>query len=214
MKLQKQVDFLEKNEDYGMVHTDADHFDQKKQKLVRNYNKSNSIHIPSGDIFSRLLKNFYFIKSATVMVRKELFLNVFDFIVCKNNQWLLADLAIWLEIAANSKVKYFEETTATYRLLEESASRTKDQKKLLRFRLSVFDIRYYYWGKYSQDPDIKKKLDKIYYNTLISGAFRIRDWEIAKNAIQCMREKFMKVTFKQEIKYLFLRFADLFSERN
>ena len=214
LKLQKQTDFLEKNENYGMVHTDANHFDQKKQKLIKDFNKSNSINIPSGDIFSRLLKNFYFIKSATVMVRKELFLNVFDFMVCHDNQWLLTDLAIWLEVAANSKVKYFDETTATYRLLEESASRTKDWKKLLRFRLSVFDIRYYYWGKYSQDPDIKKKLDRVYYNTMISGAFRLCDLAIAKNAIKGMKERSVKVTIKQNIKYLFLLLIDLFPNKN
>ncbi len=214
LKLQKQVDFLEKNEDYGMVHTDANHFDQKKQKLIRDFNKSNSIHIPSGEIFSRLLKNFYFIKTATVMVRKEVLLNAFDYRRCQDKQWLLTDLAIWLEIAAKSKVKYFDETMATYRLLEESESRTKDWKKLLRFRLSVFDIRYYYWGKYSQDPDIKKKLDRVYYNTMISGAFRMSNLEIAKNAVKCMKEKSMKITIKQKIKYLFLLLADLFSNRN
>lgn len=201
LKLQKQVDFLEKNKDYGMVHTDANHFYQKDKKFVKDYNKSNSIHFPSGSIFIELLKNYYLIKTATVMVRKELFLNAFNYKLFEDRKWLMTDFPIWLEIAANSKIKYFDEPTATYRLMEESASRTKDIKKMHEFHKSVFDIRFYYWEKYSKKNEIKEKLERDYHIMLLGDAYRMKDKQLAKKAYDYFKKDNFKLPFKHKAKY-------------
>ena len=44
-KLQKQVDFLEANPDYGLVHSDVNHFNQKTGELTIAYNKRSDIVI-------------------------------------------------------------------------------------------------------------------------------------------------------------------------
>ena len=48
LKLQKQVDFLESNLDYGLVHTDCDELDHDTGKLISNAN------------FETFIENLYF----------------------------------------------------------------------------------------------------------------------------------------------------------
>ena len=63
-KLQKQIDFLESNPGYGMVHTDCDLYYQKEGKFIQNRNRTTNI--PEGYIFNELLKN-NFISTLTVV---------------------------------------------------------------------------------------------------------------------------------------------------
>lgn len=208
-KLQKQVDFLKANPEYGMVHTDAHYFYQKECRLIKNYNKTLGIHFPSGDIFAEYMKGKLFIKTATVLVRRELLLAAANFKLFREKQWLLTDLPIWLYIAANSKIKYFEETTATYRLIEESESRTIDPWKKHRFHLSVFDIRYYYWNKYSKDSSIKIKLDLDFCRMLMGDAFKMNDLSLANEAIRHFRKKGVRMILKDRGKYLLISLRNL-----
>ena len=47
LKLQKQVDFLESNLEYGLVHTDCDELHQDTGKLINNCNfKGNDLNDP------------------------------------------------------------------------------------------------------------------------------------------------------------------------
>jgi len=200
-KLQKQIDFLEQNQDYGMVHTDADYYYQKGNRLVNNFNKSNKINFPSGKIFNELLNNFLFIVTATVCVQKEIFLEAFNPELFASKNWLLNDLPLWLEIAAKTKIKYFGESTAAYRLSNDSASRSNDLVKHHKFHLSVFDIRYYYWKKYSKDEAIKKKLDIAYYDMIIGDAYKMKDLRLVRNAMEEMKQKNIQVSLKQWFKY-------------
>ena len=54
-KLQKQMDFLEANPDYGLVHTEYDVLINKTGRRILSKNKRQSIHIPQGDVFEKLL---------------------------------------------------------------------------------------------------------------------------------------------------------------
>jgi hypothetical protein len=92
-----------------------------------------------------------FIQTCTVLVRKEIFLKSSDYDFFAKKNWLLQDLPTWLEIAANYKIQYLPNTTATYRLSSESASRTSDGAKQFNFHISVYSIRFYFWRKYSKN---------------------------------------------------------------
>ena len=50
-KIQKQVEFLECNQDYGMIHTDSDVLFESTGTIVKRYNLHNKWDIPSGNIF-------------------------------------------------------------------------------------------------------------------------------------------------------------------
>ena len=71
LKLQKQVDFLESNLDYGLVHTNLNHFNEKTKEYINNINID--LKILSGDIFDFLLKPSHAIKTMTVFFRRDLF---------------------------------------------------------------------------------------------------------------------------------------------
>jgi len=214
-KLQKQVDYLEKNKDCGMIHTDVHYYFQELGKLVKDYHRTNSIKFPSGNVFLEILAGSYFIKTATVMVRRELFLKAFNHELFNQKEWKLTDQAIWLDIAANSNIWYLDETTATYRLVEESLSRTKDIYKKHLFHKSLYDIKFYFWEKYSRDEEIKAKLDKDYHLMLLGDAFKMNNRKLAKQAFDFFKNSGTSFPIKQKVKYWALqnRFIGLLLER-
>jgi glycosyltransferase involved in cell wall biosynthesis len=74
LKLQKQVDFLEANPDFGLVHTDVNFYYQESKRTIRDFNKTNGIKFPNGHIFEDLLADLdLFIKTATVLSRTEIY---------------------------------------------------------------------------------------------------------------------------------------------
>lgn len=139
-KLQKQVDFLESNPDYGLVHGDVNHYYQESNSMIMAYNRTNSIKIPQGSIFEDLLIPSHLIKTMTVCFRKELVEKYFNYGIAIERKWLLSDLPLWLDISYHSKIHYFDAVFATYRLADESASRSKSVEKKYQYFLSVLDI--------------------------------------------------------------------------
>lgn len=120
LKLQKQVDFLEKNEGYGVVFTDADHLIQRTGKLIKSYDRKHGCKILTGDIFKELLYRSPF-KTCTSLFRLKL-LDDMDYPFLRNEKFLMGDRILWLHIAAKSKIGYISESTAIYRVMEISAS--------------------------------------------------------------------------------------------
>jgi glycosyltransferase involved in cell wall biosynthesis len=208
-KLQKQVDFLESNPDYGMVHSDVNHYYEKEKRLELNYNKTHGISFPSGNIFDEYIKGDLFIKTASVVVKRALFIEAYDFDLFKKKEWLLLDLPTWLAIAQKTKIKYLPETTATYRLTEESASRTKDSLKLHKFHLSAYEILYFFSEKYSKDIEAKKNLNKKYAGMLMGDSYSMKDLNLAKKAICFYRESNLFISWKEWIKYLIIFFHNI-----
>ncbi|GAB1474494.1 hypothetical protein MASR2M69_19350 [Bacteroidota bacterium] len=118
-KLTKQVNFLEKNIDYGAAFTDAHHFNQKTGTFIFDYDKSFKRTIPTGNVIHKLkYGNPY--KSCTCLFRSE-FLEKIHYYTLNNNV-RISDRIIWLIISKYSKIGYLFQTTSVYRILEESAS--------------------------------------------------------------------------------------------
>ena len=200
-KLQKQVDFLESNPDYGMVHTDVDILDQEKNLITKNVNKSRKINFPSGNILTDYLKNEnLFIKPVTAVIRNSIFKRAANYTLIKEKGWVLEDLPIYLEIAANTKIKYLDCSTAVYRLLNESSSRTRNKQKQHNFHLSVYDIRYYFWEKYSKDEIVKKSIDRKYVSMLMGDAYKMNDIKQSKYSLQKHKELGQYPSLKSLIK--------------
>lgn len=144
-KLQMEVDFLEKNEEYGLVYTD--YYERIGDKIQKG-------RFPAvNDITDCLLKKGY-IPTATTLFRTNLYLQ------CKfERRFLLGDVPIWLQLMHVSKIKRFTDITAVYRLLPESASHSQDYEKRQKFIISTWEARKYYADKYGY-ADISKQLEK------------------------------------------------------
>ena len=149
LKLQKQVDFLENNHEYGMCYTKCRFFYQEEQKYA-----SEAWGGPY-EIFSELW-DYNSIPTLTTMFSKELFLKYHNEILVHNQGWKMGDYPLWLWFAHESKIKFFKEVTGVYRVLINSVTHNKSIDKNLEFMMSLWDIKEYFNEKCFQ-----KTVEKI-----------------------------------------------------
>jgi glycosyltransferase involved in cell wall biosynthesis len=126
-KLQKQVDFLENNTEFGLVFTDVQIID-KNNSVIENGAYNIRKRYSSGWIFTELLKG-NFINTCTVVLRKDLIPSSMN---NPDKTWFIYDYWLWLRIAINSKICFMNEITTAYRILDNSVSRSpgfKDRRK-------------------------------------------------------------------------------------
>lgn len=197
LKLQKQIDFLESNPDYGLVHGDVNHYFEETKKTIFSVNKYYKKPIYNGNIYREILKpDPLFIKTATTCFRKEL-LKHFDFEKAINENWVLTDLPLWIDLSYNSKIYYFEDVFATYRLLKESASRTSSLEKRINYHKNVFKIKQHYFNKYNIEVDIINNLTHDYYLKLLRYAFKQQNYHLMKEVKAYFKKSAIRLTFSE-----------------
>ena len=200
-KLQKQVDFLETNPDFGVIHADVHHLNQASGKVEKSYNKINGIHISQGEIFTDLFTANHLIKLMTACFRKELFdthyVNDSEIMA---QAWKGIDISIWLALAPYTKIFYIDEVFATYRLLPESMSRSTDPQRLFAFHQTISAIQFYFAKKYQLDPDIMDLLKERFHRTNLFDAYRMDDKQLARESFVQLKKG--KVTPKELLFYL------------
>lgn len=200
LKLQKQVDFLESNPDFGLVHGDVNHYYENIGKTEYAVNKSKQAIIPQSNVFEYFLKpEPLFIKTATTCFRKELVTRHFDYALAIEENWPLTDLPLWMDISYYSKVHYFNEVFATYRLLNESASRTRSIHKHYKYIKDLFKIKVVYMEKYKTDFSVVDALSENYYRTLLRYSFKLKDNKAFDEAAVYLRSKNHKFSMKENL---------------
>lgn len=154
-KLQIQVDFLESHPDYSMCYTKVKCYNQGSKKFLHEWGGN-------GENL-RALINENSIATLTVMFLHKIYKRYLNAISpYYNKNWLLSDYPIWLYVAAESKIKFINETTGVYRLLEESASHSHNISKQLQYMDSVTDIKLIYCKLYNLHNIRKIKLLSAY----------------------------------------------------
>ena len=126
-KLQKQVDFLEKNPQYSMVRTNVHRFHQDKGYMEMNFfNHSKEI---------KDTKEFYTMHTLWLATCTWLFRNIYSDLDNSNRSKdvFYGDLYLLLQLSQLGRVKYFKESTAVYRILGDSASHFKSGKDWFYF---------------------------------------------------------------------------------
>ena len=209
LKLQKQVDFLEANPDYGLVHGDVNHLYQSTGKMIKAYNRTNKIKIPDGEIFNDLMMPGHFIKTMTVCFRRDLFETYY----LKNEEimqadWRLIDISIWLMLAKHSKIHYSDEVFATYRLLNESMSRTNDAMKRYKFHLKIHAIRDFYMRKYGCSDQISRRLDVSKYKMLLSDGFNTDNIIISQEGYLWLRNNRL-LSVKERLLFWAIKYSSI-----
>ena len=210
-KLQKQVDFLEANEDYGLVHSDVDILYDKDQIFVNNYNKKHLININTSNVFEKILSFEYPIQTCTVCFKRE-FHNKYG----ENNDtmwsFLIGDTPMWMTIAKHAKIKYMDESMAVRRILVESASHIIDVAKRLEFTKSRFAARFYFIKKYGCLPETEKTVKIKYHKKMLVYSVLLQDIDLAKKSIESLKITRGKVYFYEYLalwrsKFFFLRYV-------
>jgi glycosyltransferase involved in cell wall biosynthesis len=179
-KLQTQVDFLEANPDYGLVHTNFMIL-ETGAGIIRKACRSPKM-IPQDNVYEELLLCQNFIATLTAMVRRCLFMDARREIDLLSRNWPMGDYPTWLEISRRSKVRYIKDVTAVYRFLNHSASHSLDPIKQYLFRKSRFDIASYFIEKYGCSEKTKEKSKVLHYCSLLTFGFLVGDYQFALTA--------------------------------
>lgn len=199
-KLQKQVDFLELNHDYGLVHTNS--LTKYQDRVITTHDNAK---IKDGLIFRDLITHNFYISTLTVCVRKELLINwiksLEEIIFIRN--WKMIDYPLWLEGSFNTKFKYINETTACYRVLSESASHSRNKYKRYIFFQSVYDIKFYFIKNKGLDSKSIEQIKKDYYVGLLNFS-KFNFIESTKGLFFLVKKKNIK------LRMIFVFFKNLF----
>ena len=149
-KLQKQVDFLEENEDYGLVHTEYDILVEEAEEIkkIACYHHITNEVIPVGNVLKALVKQ-NFIATVTVVARKNIIDQYVNNLPIKNIfRFTQGDYPLWLYFAGQSKIGYIKSSTSTYRVLESSLSHSNQKGKKIAFLLNEYKIKIAFLRKY------------------------------------------------------------------
>jgi glycosyltransferase involved in cell wall biosynthesis len=209
LKLQKQVDFMEENSDFGLVYTDAKIYNQEYEILhtkTFNYYYKEKPH--SDNYFHYLLKQNS-IQTLTVLCRKDFLMNALENLKDVIGNFKMGDYPLWIEIARLSKIKYLDYVTAVYRKSSNTASSHGDVEKRYEFLQSSFDIQFYFCEKYNL-IEVKKKLIIKYNRFQCYQAFDLNHYEIDKEILRIFltdsfKDKLIKFSFNSHFNNLVVR---------
>ena len=189
-KLQKQVDFLESNIDYGLVFTNY------KRLYSGNFKLDNS-KTYNGNIFNQLILS-NFIGTLTVCFRNELLKKVSYFKIYNQN-FKMGDYPLWLAFSCVTKFKFIDDITSIYRISPNTMSNQLNIIDRFNFEESVFDIRYFYLKNNTVNKNIKRKVDNLYLFFLIKNNIRylniVNNLKIKSNLLFSFKYIFFIITY-------------------
>ena len=145
----------------------------------------------------------------TTVYRKDLLDKYQKEIQPGNKGWLMGDYPMWLYFSHESKVKFFDKTTAVYRVLENSASHSVDVEKQIKFQKNVRDIQMFFsilFLKIPFDFDENEDMFNLYFNFLRK--------EYRTDVVQIIEKYFYLLpnkSLKNRIKFLLSKTEKLFN---
>ena len=142
-KVKTQIEYMENHPDVGMCYGKAKFWSENKQKYEKKLFGSDI------ECFEKLLTTGNKVPALTVCLRKKLVERYVNEIQPQEKNWLMEDYPMWLWFSHECKVKFFNEVTAVYRALENSASHSVDVEKQFRFEKNTEEIKEFYSKIYS-----------------------------------------------------------------
>lgn len=111
LKLKRQVDFLEKNPEFGVVYSDVTTVDENGRPVDDPEQDQIRALYTEGEVFFKLLQA-NFINNSTAVFRREL---IADHIVYPDRAYQIPDHIRWLHIATRARVHFMNSRTTNYR---------------------------------------------------------------------------------------------------
>jgi glycosyltransferase involved in cell wall biosynthesis len=187
-KLQKQVDFLEANPEYGMVCTDYSKYFQSKN--IFKYNCFKIKKYKHEVSFEDYLFDRSTIGTATVIFRQSLYLlyeNEIPEIVRQG--FNVGDTPLWLFLSVKSKIKVLSDATAVYRILDNSACHFIDPHQHHEFVQKGLEVPKYFIENYSSKKSILTKFKRKKIELDLSYAFKSSNRQLAIDARQRLEQE-------------------------
>lgn len=200
-KLQKQADYLTSHPECGVVFSDYDMYYDATKEIIRKVNYSKGYLEPFDLTIEQAIgSEGGVIRTCAVMVRKELLEQVIaaDPFLHQSGEFLLGDAQLFAELSLISKVTYYPESLATYRIHGESATRSEDPCKTARFKKSACEMKLYLCDKHNLSQDIRRREEEEWCESALRLAFHSRSGKLAGE----VRKKKNKFTLKESFQYL------------
>ena len=203
-KLQKQIDFLEKNPDYTLCFTDIDVVNEMNVSMPHPYKKPENSTISIQDII--------LIRSSIVPTASVVYRNILSFPLPKfYTEAIYGDLVFQLLMTDKGKGKYINEKTAVYRQHSAGISQINTTEFGSRESELVYDVFHnaneYFDFKY--DKLFKKSMLELAKTILIYGSRNLKGYKKIKYILLHKKKYFKnmeKIYFKEIIYYSLLLF--------
>jgi len=199
LKIQKQADYLEKHPECGLVYSSYDVYHVKTKRKIKDFIKHRKRIMPEFPSISDMVEGKGVPLTCTVMARRTICeeISEADPYLHKSDHFLMGDTQLWAEIASKSRLHYIPESLATHNITEESATRSKDDGKVLRFEKSGAELQLYLCNKLNLSQRLKDKYEISLYECSLRLAIHERNKELADE----VRKKKKKFTLKEWIQY-------------
>lgn len=207
LKLQQQADYLERHPESGMTHSSYDVYQVRSGKLIKDYIHYRKFRTPDNPDICEIVargRSSFRIQTCTVMVRRDLYDAIVesDSYLHQSDHFLMGDTQVWAELSLASRIAFMPESLATYRLLDESASRSNDKSKALRFELSHIEMLLYLCDKHKLPKHVRRIPESMWCRYSLRKAFHERNGLLATE----VREKQPVFTWKEWLFYLGARY--------
>lgn len=187
LKLQKQVDFLESNPEYGLVRTNVNRLYQDTQEIEKDiFAKKEWSKIK--DTHEDYILRHWFAAPCTWLWRTEL---KREEALNQRKDCFTGDLALLLAFSKQKKIKYLPDTTAVYRVLKKSSSHFENSLQGMYFWMRLKNTRIYF----AKDCNASLRIKLVFFLAK-EYAYRIKH-----NKKQCL---FLIRTLINDIKDLFV----------
>ncbi len=194
-KLQKQVDFLESNPEYVLVHTDADQHYFKTNKTISNFNLTTKRTFPEENVYELILKSRYNIFTCTTLLRTE-YIKDLDF---NMKSFLSGDTFLWLELSRRCKFRYMNESTAVRQMLTESVTQSRNPDKIIAFRKSGYELFKFFIDKYGCSPETEQVVHCNSIKSILALAYKSGNLSVIKEFSPLAKEYSIDFTTRQKI---------------
>lgn len=155
LKLQKQVDILEKNPHLSVCATDC--MSLNMTTSTKKYHKhTNQNMITLKD----LLHKGNLLSTLTIMFCSSHMTELSKIHIGQN--WVMEDFSLWLWLASKGNIYKLSEPTAVYRILPNSVSHSFNLYNRFKFGLEGYDIRIFFAELFNKSSFYIKILKLIY----------------------------------------------------
>ena len=179
--IQIMVDHMEAHPECVMCHSDYNELKQLTGEIIEAYNQTNGINPPQGMIQLDILSGRSKIAAVTQCIRRDVLLEHIPFEKFVELHFPREDWPMQLIISAYGEINYLPISTATYRVGQESITRTSNYEKIIaRTRQDKVMTEYLYslfpeWGEFKDGP----WFDNIGYHQAMMAAYRNNDYVAA-----------------------------------
>lgn len=188
-KLKKQVDYLESHPECGLVYSSYDVYHCDQNKTIRDFIRHRKWRIIENpkllDFFTEIPigGSRVGILTCTVILRRCLYEKVIDSdpYLYNGGHFKMSDTQLWAEMINISDAHFFPESMSTHIITEESATRSKDVTKVLRFKISGAELMIYLCKKYNLPASIMGKYEKYRCDNLLRLSYYTRDAKLAED---------------------------------